>query len=346
MGDAHYRPKRTSTHEWVHERHHEWPHEWTHECAHEIADESVHDRTHELISVFSALQFKDSHESSHETSRGGVHGSAHESVLFSLVLFVGQRCRRNNFFAHSLKTLLPPQIASLGRFSWAMSAFGVFPLFLPWAIRACGDPQSYSSLAIIAFGAFDCPQILLSLRKMVHRVHQVSRFFCDCDFLMQVKKSQRFVLPREKPCVSSLRWLCDFSREKKRPPCSLAGDGDVYDRKSRRLALAIVLFLGLSENGHEDCDPPFPLQTPKPQKIQRDRKVAQKLLLGPRPKATQKWLKSGFWTVFVLLSNFWVIFGREPKSNFWVTFLCLWIFRGLGVCRGSGGPQHEESKTP
>ena len=49
---------------------------------------------------FPCLQpFKDSHESSHETSHEGVHGSVHESVqssgrgssvLFSLVLFVGQ----------------------------------------------------------------------------------------------------------------------------------------------------------------------------------------------------------------------------------------------------------------
>ena len=32
---------------------------------------------------------------------------------------------------------------------------GVFPLFLPLAIRAFGGPESYFSLAMIAFGAFE-----------------------------------------------------------------------------------------------------------------------------------------------------------------------------------------------
>ena len=36
------------------------------------------------------------------------------------------------------------------------------------------------------------------------------------------------------------------------------------------------------------CDPEVPLQTPKPRKIQRHKKVTQKWLLGLRPK----WLKS------------------------------------------------------
>ena len=38
-------------------------------------------------------------------------------------------------------------------------AFGVFPLFLllPLAITAFEDPESYSSLALIAFGAFQFP---------------------------------------------------------------------------------------------------------------------------------------------------------------------------------------------
>ena len=39
-------------------------------------------------------------------------------------------------------------------FSYATIAFGVFPLFLPLAITACGGPETYFSLAIIAFGAF------------------------------------------------------------------------------------------------------------------------------------------------------------------------------------------------
>ena len=34
-------------------------------------------------------------------------------------------------------------------------AFGVFPLSLLSAITACGGPEDYFSLAIIAFGAFD-----------------------------------------------------------------------------------------------------------------------------------------------------------------------------------------------
>ena len=32
--------------------------------------------------------------------------------------------------------------------------FGVYPAFLPLAITACGGPEGYFSLAIIAFGAF------------------------------------------------------------------------------------------------------------------------------------------------------------------------------------------------
>ena len=40
--------------------------------------------------------------------------------------------------------------------------------------------------------------------------------------------------------------------------------------------------------GHTHSDPEVPLQTPKPRKIQRHRKVTQKWLLGLRPK----WLKS------------------------------------------------------
>ena len=43
----------------------------------------------------------------------------------------------------------------LGRFAQATKLLlGVFPLFLPLAITAPGDPESYFSLAIIAFGAF------------------------------------------------------------------------------------------------------------------------------------------------------------------------------------------------
>ena len=33
-------------------------------------------------------------------------------------------------------------------------AFGVFPLFLPLAITAFGDPEGYFSLAITAFGKY------------------------------------------------------------------------------------------------------------------------------------------------------------------------------------------------
>ena len=55
----------------------------------------------------------------------------------------------------------------LGRFFYAIIAFGVFPLFLPIAITTFGGPEGYISLAIIGFGAFQfhCPQILVLLRK-------------------------------------------------------------------------------------------------------------------------------------------------------------------------------------
>ena len=34
-------------------------------------------------------------------------------------------------------------------------AFGIFPLFLPLAITACGGREGYLGLAIIAFRAFE-----------------------------------------------------------------------------------------------------------------------------------------------------------------------------------------------
>ena len=85
-------------------------------------------------------------------------------------------------------------------------------------------------------------------------VQQVSRFFydCDCDFLTQVEKSQRFLgpksafsLPESLAIVScdeksqAIAILFAIFRGKKRPHCGLAGDGDFRDRKSRRFAIAI-----------------------------------------------------------------------------------------------------------
>ena len=61
-------------------------------------------------------------------------------------------------------------IKGLGRFSKAIIAFGVFPLFLPLMITACGGPESYfiKSLAIIVFGAFELivPKYYTRLGKM------------------------------------------------------------------------------------------------------------------------------------------------------------------------------------
>ena len=50
----------------------------------------------------------------------------------------------------------PPSIRSQGLFCVGdNSIFGVIPLFLPLAIAAFEDPEGYSSLAIITFGAFE-----------------------------------------------------------------------------------------------------------------------------------------------------------------------------------------------
>ena len=59
-------------------------------------------------------------------------------------------------------------IRSLGRFSLATVAFGVFPLFLPLAITACGGSEGYFILAIITFGAFEflVPKYYYHLGKM------------------------------------------------------------------------------------------------------------------------------------------------------------------------------------
>ena len=104
----------------------------------------------------------------------------------------------------------------------------------------------------------------------------------------------------------------------------------------------------------QGCDPEVALQTPKPWKIQSDSKVTQKWLKSDFPgfrwkwlksysKVTQKWRKRSKKS---LLSHFWVTFeplSPEPRksllSHFWVTFLCLWIFRGFGVCRATSGSQ-------
>ena len=95
---------------------------------------------------------------------------------------------------------------------------------------------------------------------------------------------------------------------------------------------------------HYSCDPEVALQTPKPRKIQRHEKVTQKWLSGSR----WKWLKSYskvtqrllFSTVFVTFESLLSHFHRDPESHFWVTFLCLWIFRGLGVRGATSGSQH------
>ena len=98
-------------------------------------------------------------------------------------------------------------------------------------------------------------------------------------------------------------------------------------------------------------DPEVLLHTPKPRKIQRHQKVTQKWVSGPRPKwlkgylqVTQKRLKSWFFRPFDPLfeSLFkWLLshFGRGPESRVSVTFLCLSIFRGFGVCRSTSGSQ-------
>ena len=61
-------------------------------------------------------------------------------------------------------------LKSLGRFSCAILVFGVFPLFLPLAITAFGSPKGYSSLAIVAFGAFEStvPKYDCRLRKVIN----------------------------------------------------------------------------------------------------------------------------------------------------------------------------------
>ena len=44
-------------------------------------------------------------------------------------------------------------------------AFGVLPLFVPLAIVACEDPESYFSLAIIAFGVVPNATIIIAWEK-------------------------------------------------------------------------------------------------------------------------------------------------------------------------------------
>ena len=46
------------------------------------------------------------------------------------------------------------RVRRLGRFPWAILAFGVFPLFLPLAMTVFGGAEGYSSLAIIALEHF------------------------------------------------------------------------------------------------------------------------------------------------------------------------------------------------
>ena len=64
-------------------------------------------------------------------------------------------CLRKLSFVHSLRTLTSSNKESWP-FSWAIIAFGVFPLFLlPLAMTAFGGPEGYFNLTIIAFGAFE-----------------------------------------------------------------------------------------------------------------------------------------------------------------------------------------------
>ena len=89
-----------------------------------------------------------------------------------------------------------------------------------------------------------------SKKAKKRRSGQVSRFFCDCncDFLSQVRKSQRFwapkvSLPPRKPCDFSLRRKiasdCDFvSIFRGRPPLSedaMGGGGKRGGRKTSRM---------------------------------------------------------------------------------------------------------------
>ena len=55
----------------------------------------------------------------------------------------------------TLKTLTSLNRESRPFFLGESSIWGVFPLFLPLAITACGGPERYFSLALIAFGAFE-----------------------------------------------------------------------------------------------------------------------------------------------------------------------------------------------
>ena len=87
------------------------------------------------------------------------------------------------------------------------------------------------------------------------RVREVSWFLCDCDcdFLTQVELNwffgnQKCLRPPREPCdfllrrkvASDCNWiLFAIFKEKRRPHCGLAGDGDVCDKKSQRFVIAI-----------------------------------------------------------------------------------------------------------
>ena len=60
------------------------------------------------------------------------------------------------------------KIRRLGRFSYATTAFGIYPLSLPLAITAFGGPEGNFGLSIIAFGAFEfiVPKCYYRLGKM------------------------------------------------------------------------------------------------------------------------------------------------------------------------------------
>ena len=79
-----------------------------------------------------------------------------------------------------------------------------------------------------------------------------------------------------------------------------------------------------------------------PEKIKDTKKWLKSDLRGPGERHSKvKWPKSD-----LLLSHSWVTFKellshfhRDPESHFWVSCLCLSIFRGFGVCRSTSGWQ-------
>ena len=126
-------------------------------------------------------------------------------------------------------------------------------------------------------------------------------FFCFFGFGPLGGKTWNAALAAGSPCDCALQL-----QNRKRVRLRLLGAGSFILRKRVHssgcsypthrawqpvAALGVLRYAQIRRTQKEKrshCDPPFPLQTPKPQKIQRHKKVTQKLLSGSRPK----WLKS------------------------------------------------------